>query len=118
MTKRGSSNERGYNYKWQKARRLWLLNNPLCRYCDEAGYVVRATVVDHIEPHRGNDELFWDQTNWQSLCKSCHDGAKQSEEKKGYSTAVDENGWPIDDNHPVNERDKKAKKNRGGVKKL
>lgn len=32
-----------------------------------------ATVVDHIIPHTGNDKLFWDKDNWQSLCKSCHD---------------------------------------------
>ena len=34
---------------------------------------VRATVVDHIIPHRGDQKLFWDQNNWQALCKSCHD---------------------------------------------
>ena len=31
------------------------------------------TVVDHIRPHRGDPVLFWDEKNWQSLCKSCHD---------------------------------------------
>jgi 5-methylcytosine-specific restriction protein A len=32
-----------------------------------------AVVVDHITPHRRNKELFWDKTNWQALCKRCHD---------------------------------------------
>lgn len=34
-----------------------------------------AVVVDHIIPHRGDfDFLFWESTsNWQPLCKSCHD---------------------------------------------
>jgi 5-methylcytosine-specific restriction endonuclease McrA len=32
-----------------------------------------AQVTDHIRPHKGNEELFYDQTNWQPLCKSCHD---------------------------------------------
>ena len=32
-----------------------------------------ATVVDHIVPHRGDHALFWDEQNWQPLCKSCHD---------------------------------------------
>ncbi len=32
-----------------------------------------ATVVDHIRPHKGNQELFWDVTNWGALCKRCHD---------------------------------------------
>jgi len=30
-------------------------------------------VVDHIQPHRGDQLLFWDRTNWQTLCKRCHD---------------------------------------------
>ena len=33
----------------------------------------RRTVVDHIVPHRGDARLFWDEDNWQPLCKSCHD---------------------------------------------
>jgi 5-methylcytosine-specific restriction endonuclease McrA len=28
-----------------------------------------ATIVDHIKPHRGDQNLFWDQTNWQALCR-------------------------------------------------
>ena len=31
-----------------------------------------ASVVDHIRPHRGDMVLFWDQTNHQSQCESCH----------------------------------------------
>jgi 5-methylcytosine-specific restriction protein A len=32
-----------------------------------------AVIVDHIQPHRGDPGLFWAQSNWQSLCKPCHD---------------------------------------------
>ena len=35
--------------------------------------ITPATVVDHVIPHRGNKQLFWDEKNWQPLCKSCHD---------------------------------------------
>lgn len=35
--------------------------------------MTRATVVDHIKPHRGDKALFWDEHNWQPLCKKCHD---------------------------------------------
>lgn len=38
-------------------------------------------VCDHIQPHRGNWYLFWDETNLQTLCKRCHDKIKQSEEQ-------------------------------------
>jgi len=34
--------------------------------------VTAALVVDHIQPHKGNDDLFWDASNWQSLCEACH----------------------------------------------
>jgi len=78
------------------------------------GDVTPATVVDHIIPHKGDDKLFWDQTNWQPLCKECHDGTKQSEEKTGYSVAVGVDGWPVDNKHPVNKHDKNDDKNQGG----
>ena len=65
--------KRGYNRRWQKARKSYLEAHPLCVQCAKQGKYVRATVVDHIIPHRGDQKLFWDQNNWQPLCKSCHD---------------------------------------------
>ena len=65
--------KRGYNRRWQKARKSYLEAHPLCVQCAKQGKYVRATVVDHIVPHRGDQKLFWDQNNWQPLCKSCHD---------------------------------------------
>ena len=47
--------------------------HPLCVQCLKEGHAVTATVVDHIRPHRGDPVLFWDEKNWQSLCKPCHD---------------------------------------------
>ncbi|KTC55946.1 HNH endonuclease [Pseudomonas putida] len=75
-----TSSQRGYNYKWQKARERYLNSNPLCVYCQQIGRVTAASIVDHIVAHRGDMVLFWDQTNWQSLCKPCHDSVKQAEE--------------------------------------
>lgn len=42
----------------------------------------RQLVCDHIRPHRGDPALFWDEDNLQTLCKPCHDGAKQSAERR------------------------------------
>ena len=70
---RGSAAERGYDGKWRSARRQFLKRNPLCADCMKAGKVTPATVVDHIIPHRGDKKLFWDEKNWQPLCKDCHD---------------------------------------------
>ena len=64
---------RGYDKRWQKARALYLRQHPLCLSCLREKRIVPATVVDHIIPHRGDDKLFWDQANWQPLCKACHD---------------------------------------------
>lgn len=70
--RRGPATERGYDARWQKARRYFLGRHPLCAECEKEGRTTPATVVDHIQPHQGNYELFWDQNNWQPLCQSCH----------------------------------------------
>ena len=48
-------------------------SHPLCVECKKQGKLTQATVVDHIVPHRGDQKLFWDESNWQPLCKPCHD---------------------------------------------
>lgn len=80
---RGSktTNQRGYTYRWQQARLHFLRAHPLCRYCDREGRLTAASIVDHIKPHRGDERLFWDQSNWQPLCKPCHDSVKAKEER-------------------------------------
>jgi len=70
---RESAAARGYNGKWQAARKRYLRAHPLCVKCQCQGKLTPATVIDHIIPHRGDDKLFWDQKNWQPLCKGCHD---------------------------------------------
>lgn len=76
-----SSTARGYGYRWQQARARYLQAHPLCVMCQAEGRVEAATVLDHIVPHRGDEALFWDQTNWQALCKAHHDGEKQRTER-------------------------------------
>lgn len=80
---RGSSSERGYGSRWQKAREGFLRNNPLCAHHMERGEIMPATVVDHVIPHKGDKALFWDRANWQPLCKPCHD-AKTAREDGGF----------------------------------
>jgi 5-methylcytosine-specific restriction endonuclease McrA len=42
-----------------------------------------SPVVDHIRAHRGDERLFWCETNLQTLCKSpCHDRHKQALEQE------------------------------------
>jgi len=80
---RGSSSERGYGSRWQKARAGFLRAHPLCAEHQRKGFVEIATVVDHIVPHKGDMAMFWDASNWQPLCKQCHD-AKTAREDGGF----------------------------------
>jgi 5-methylcytosine-specific restriction protein A len=91
---RPSARERGYDSRWDKARKTYLMSHPLCVMCQKEGRVTPATVVDHIKPHKGDQQLFWDTANWQSLCKPHHDRDKQREER-GRFQAVHADGWPV-----------------------
>ena len=73
-SKRPNSNQRGYDSKWNKARKTYLRLNPLCVKCGKP-----ATEVDHITPHKGDMQLFWDVNNWQPLCHECHSRKTYSE---------------------------------------
>ena len=53
--------------RWRNARKEFLKSHPYCYICGES-----AKIVDHIRPHRGNIDLFYDEENFQSMCWSCH----------------------------------------------
>ena len=80
---RKSSSARGYNARWRKARETFLARQPLCAMCAYRGEVKAAEVVDHWFPHRGDPAVFWRTEWWVPLCKTCHDGPKQSIESRG-----------------------------------
>ena len=81
--KRGSSCKRGYDRAWQQYRLRFLAVNSLCVSCKTKGRYHSATVVDHIKPHKGNNTLFWDTSNHQAMCKTCHD-RKTAREDGGF----------------------------------
>jgi 5-methylcytosine-specific restriction protein A len=78
---RANATGRGYGSRWRTARSRFLKVNPLCVRCKEMGKLTKANVVDHIKPHRGDKILFWDESNWQSLCKSCHDTKTMTDDR-------------------------------------
>lgn len=58
--------------RYRNTRKLFLQGR-LCVYCKERdGVLTPAVVLDHIQPHKGDACSFWDQSNWQGLCESCH----------------------------------------------
>ena len=64
--------------------------------CAKMGIDREATVVDHIKPHRGSQLLFWDKTNWQSLCKPHHDSTKQMQDHGRAVRIIGTDGWPVE----------------------
>ncbi|MFA5866900.1 MAG: HNH endonuclease [Actinomycetota bacterium] len=73
---RGGSTERGYGSRWQRYRRWYLRHNPICVRCEHP-----ATVVDHIIPFRPGD-AFYDPTNHQALCTTCHNRKTATEDRR------------------------------------
>jgi 5-methylcytosine-specific restriction protein A len=67
---------------WLTTRRIILFRDPICKICG----VAFSTVADHKIParkyvaaHGGDVESFFDESNLQGVCKSCHD-AKTAKE--------------------------------------
>jgi len=88
--------------EWRKARISFLDDNPLCAPCSTRGLTVPATVVHHTVPHKGDINIFWDRSKWESVCKTCHDSILRLKETHGFHNAADEKGMPIDPDHPWN----------------
>ncbi|SDZ57073.1 HNH endonuclease [Jannaschia faecimaris] len=96
----------------QKAR------EPLCKYCLKRGFANdgsltasgapqasrrrRHVAADHIVPHKGDEALFFDPDNLQTLCPDDHDRNRQREELHGFSQERGPDGWPLDPRHPAN----------------
>ena len=55
------------NKRWRLYRKMFLAEHPLCVQCGRG-----ASVVDHIEPHQGVWDKFWEPSNHQALCAQCH----------------------------------------------
>jgi 5-methylcytosine-specific restriction endonuclease McrA len=63
------------------ARDLYTCQRPGCSFTSAN---TSQLVADHREPHHGDEQLFWDQDNLQTLCKPCHDRWKQRAERAAF----------------------------------
>jgi hypothetical protein len=74
-----------FTARWKRTAAAQLAEEPLCRNCMKHGRVTAATVCDHVEPHRGDPDKFWNGP-FQSLCDQapwrCHSSVKQSAERQ------------------------------------
>jgi len=73
--------------RWRTERMAFLRAHPLCSECRRHDVIRPATVVDHIDPHRGDEAVFWDRTRWQALCASCH-SRKTASQDGGFGNPV------------------------------
>ena len=72
------SDKRYKTTRWQRLRRMMLAQSPLCAHCGTKA----ANVLDHIVPVRFDPLGFWDTTNLQGLCTSCHNRKSATTDKQ------------------------------------
>lgn len=79
LNDRNKKNNKLYNARfWKKQRSIQLSKNPLCAACLIDGRVVQAEHIDHVFPHRQDNDKF--RINlFQSLCASHHSEKTQEE---------------------------------------
>lgn len=66
-----------YGLRW----RVLVRDHFTCQMCGRLDHDTSRLVADHKIPHKGDPTLFWAEGNVWCLCKPCHDGAKQREER-------------------------------------
>ena len=82
--------------EWRRLRKAQLAKEPFCRMCARAGRRTKATIADHVIPHRGDVSLFM-RGELQSLCSVHHKSDKaRIEHGRPARTPVGLDGWPVE----------------------
>ena len=71
MEDRPRSDDRYHTNRWTRESRAFRMAHPLCEECLKRGIYQESQVVDHIIPVAVCED-FWDQSNWQALCRKCN----------------------------------------------
>ena len=84
ITEKGKENSKLYSTAfWKKQRVIQLSKKPLCASCLLEGRVVQAENIDHVFPHRQDNNKFRNNL-FQSLCAPCHSLKTQEENQGNY----------------------------------
>ena len=67
---------------YRSMRRVFLSAHPLCRPCAANGFTVAATEIDHIVPVKHAPDRFLDASNWQPICRPCHEVKTATENRR------------------------------------
>lgn len=76
-------------HRYQKMRRAFLRQNPLCAMCKVDGIIRHAEELDHIIPLKLAPDRMWDLNNLQGLCR-VHHFEKTSKENSGMTDEREE----------------------------
>ncbi len=75
-----------------RSKRLFFLRmHPLCRPCAAQGFTVAAVEIDHIVPVKEAPDRFLDSSNWQPICRSCHEEKTAGENSRPQTP--EQAGW-------------------------
>lgn len=86
---------------WLLIREAQLQREPNCRICASEGRCTPGLHVDHINGRADRREDY-EESNLQSLCRSCHSRKTRAQElgREYVARGCDANGVPIDAGHP------------------
>jgi 5-methylcytosine-specific restriction endonuclease McrA len=70
---------RGYDNAWSKVRKVKLLQDPVCAFCNGR----LATEVDHIRSIKERPDLRLEMTNLRSACRPCH--SRRTAKEQGFA---------------------------------
>jgi 5-methylcytosine-specific restriction protein A len=82
--------------RWRKLAEAQKQAFPFCIMCQAENVLTIGTVADHITPHRGDHDLFWNGP-LQTLCSEHHSSTKRRQETGGKPKAlrIGLDGYPI-----------------------
>ena len=58
--------------RWRAQKRKKLCDTPYCAVCGIRGLDGARLEVHHVVPPRGNEEIFFDESNLIVVCATCH----------------------------------------------
>ena len=111
-----------HSHRWTRMSRAFRRDHPLCAECQRNGRIAEAQVTDHIIPPWVAGVDFWDENNWQPLCRRCNlakgarDRVRWPQETRKGEGGVNLSGPFAQDHFPTSENARaKFSKNRGAL---
>ena len=84
--RRPSARDRGYDTRWQRVRRDFIRDNPVCQ--DPEGCLDRATDVDHLDGLGPRGPRGYDPDNLRALCHRHHSRRTARDQPGGWAAGM------------------------------